>query len=200
MEKIDKNKMALLFLSLAIDYLHLIENVLKETVKQGNLHMLISDKHVTQDEYMDKTKWSDFHILVPILFNFYHGLELLMKGLCLLTDDKKFKPIHNIEELLECIRDNAKINESIKNILGKHIKLEQLQSDYLKNFLTNNNLSINEMYGVLRYPSDKNLEEIYKYGDLRYKEKKLIEYFKQIIEDSNNLRIESVKLYKKIEK
>ena len=191
-----KNKTAFAFLSLAINYLHLIESVLGETIKQGNLHMLTSNKNITQNEYIDKTKWSDFHILIPTLFNFYHGLELLMKGLVLLTDNEKIEPKHNFKKLLKRIKENKEINESIKHILEKHILLDKLQSDYLKNFLIKNNLSVDELYIILRYPSNKNLDKIYKYTNLHYKEDRLLQYFKQTIEDSSNLRIESVKLYK----
>lgn len=55
--------------------------------KQGNKKLIMSlyDPNETDEQsrqnYYQKTKWNDFNIGVPILFNFYHGLELCMKGL-----------------------------------------------------------------------------------------------------------------------
>ena len=38
-----KNLIPLSFLTMGIDYLRLVSNVLKENIKQGNSHMIISD-------------------------------------------------------------------------------------------------------------------------------------------------------------
>jgi hypothetical protein len=74
------------FLTLASKYLILVQNILNESIKIGNKHF------VTDGDYSENTRWSDFNIFIPTLFNFYHGLELLMKGLILIENpDSKIK-------------------------------------------------------------------------------------------------------------
>ena len=95
----EKFNLARHFLTLSETYFFLVRNVLEENVKQGNLHLVTLDKEISEEEYDEMTKWSDFNIF-PILFNFYHGLELLMKGFLILTDNYKLKIDHDLEKAL----------------------------------------------------------------------------------------------------
>ena len=84
----EKFNLARHFLTLSETYFFLVRNVLEENVKQGNLHLVTLDKEISEEEYDEMTKWSDFNIF-PILFNFYHGLELLMKGFLPASDNDR---------------------------------------------------------------------------------------------------------------
>jgi len=112
MNKNENNKKALHFLTLSFSYLSLVENVLNETINFGNEHLILSDHELLLGEYEGRTKWSDFNIIVPTLYNFYHGLELLMKGLVILLG-KEVDPKHNIGQLFSEIKSNGKVD--IKN-------------------------------------------------------------------------------------
>ena len=72
---------AISFLTLSFQFFSLVQNSLKETISQGNAWILTSDSELDFEEYAEETKWSDHQIIIPLLFNFYHGLELFLKGL-----------------------------------------------------------------------------------------------------------------------
>jgi len=154
-EKLDRS---FCFLSLSENYLLLVRNVLKETIKQGNIWVVLGDKKNTEKIYINKTKWSDFNIIIPILFNFYHGLELLMKGLLSLIDNYELKNSHDIKEILEDFRYNYIKNMEIINILNKYIDSNSMPKIFSE-CLKENNISINKFYIFLKYPTDKNISK-----------------------------------------
>ncbi|HCU48004.1 TPA: hypothetical protein DIC39_03025 [Patescibacteria group bacterium] len=186
---------SLAFLTLGINFLNLVENIFSETIKQGNAHFIIGDEFIDEKSYDQKTKWSDFRILPPTLFIFYHALELIMKGLEILENHEP-KPTHSLNDLYSKIRINEQIPVAIKNIFGKHIDEKFLSSNDIKNFLDTNALSIDDLYEAFRYPTDKNFNEVYKYLALKYRGRKLLPYIELIIEDSIQLRRETVSFYR----
>lgn len=184
---------ALGFLSLGFKFLRLTENVLTETIKQGNKHMIVQSgkSHATTpaeynwEEYFDNTKWSDFSILVPILFNYYHGLELVMKGVISCTEE--IEPKHGLTDLLTRVTNIANVPQEMKNLLLAHIDDAKI-NNAISDLLRKNNLSINELYVLLRYPIDKKQAVQFNYLDLHYQEDRLLPYFIQLVEDSKNIR------------
>jgi len=48
-----------------------------------------------------QTKWSDARLVEPLLFNFYHGLELLLKGFALWKSGSNPKLDHLLTVLLD---------------------------------------------------------------------------------------------------
>jgi hypothetical protein len=49
--------------------------------KQGNKTMIFMDGDLSEEdsdlEFNEGTKWNDLNIGIPILFNFFHGIELI---------------------------------------------------------------------------------------------------------------------------
>jgi hypothetical protein len=199
MEVINSHEKALLFIGFSFNHLSLVENVLNETIRQGNEHVVTSNYELLPGEYEIKTKWSDFNIIIPTLNNFYHGLELLMKGLILLFEED-VSIDHNLETLFGKISQNSKINIEIKNSLAEHLDKNKLYAWIITDFLKDNELTINQMYQALRYPLDTKFEKIREYYHLHYREEDGIPYFKKIINDSQKIRKECVELYRKITK
>ena len=75
------------YIGITYQFWNLVRESINEMEKINNVNLLISgyDSNISDAEsfeiYEEKTKWNDFKIGVPVLFNYYHGLELLMKGL-----------------------------------------------------------------------------------------------------------------------
>jgi len=42
----------------------------------------------SDEEFEEHTKWADSNIAEPVLFNFYHGLELSLKSLILVKGNE----------------------------------------------------------------------------------------------------------------
>lgn len=184
----DEKNLALHFLTLSEKYLSLVKNILQESIGSKNKWNVPG---VT--DYHDATKWSDFNIIMPVLFNFYHGLELLMKGL-LISEGKDINATHSLGDLLKEIKRTTTIDKEITNIIENHIDETRINSQ-LSIFLKENNLSVDKLHMAFRYPSDNNFDLIYNFFSLKYHEDELLPYFEKIISDIKNLCGLSVKSY-----
>jgi hypothetical protein len=181
----ENENVSLHFLTLANKYLILVQNILNESVKSENVWM------ITDGEYDEKTKWSDFNIFIPTLFNFYHGIEILMKGI-LLIENPQVKLNHNLEKLFKDIQKLFETNHEFVLILEKYINKDKLESN-LKYFFNENKISPRKFYDALKYPFNKNLTKNYDYFSLKYREGELLPLFKEMTSDIakiNSLAVE----------
>lgn len=181
---------ALGFLTLAMHYHHLAKNVL-EKMGESNSHIVVGSKG-TIDRYDELTKWSDFRVLIPTLFLFYHGLELQLKGL--LAFHNKINTNHSLQKLLSAIKKEKDIPLAVTTVAERHIDINQI-NHFLKKFITVNKISVDELYMSLRYPTDKKLTKDFSYFELKYKEKKIIPYIEILIADCKMLNKETGEYY-----
>lgn len=193
----EKFNLAEHFLTLSQAYFFLVRNVLEENIKQGNLHLVTLDKEISEKEYDEMTKWSDFNIF-PILFNFYHGLELLMKGFLILTDDYKLKIDHDLEKALDDFISYYQSQNEIIQVLTKYLRSDSMPT-LLSEWLHENRISISELYQFLRYPSDKKFKKEIDYSKLTYQEEKGKNLATDIVNDIKLLWPRFVKIYKNLE-
>jgi hypothetical protein len=150
--------------------------------KQGNEKLIISlyDSNQTDQEshenYYQKTKWNDFNIGVPILFNFYHGLELCMKGLLQEVGIKPTNKTHKLNGYFKLIKENKSlfIPEIITSI-GKVLDENNPFSEFFKS----NNSNVDNYYQLLRYPESIKGDD-FLHGEIRGKEKIGLKNFESI--------------------
>ena len=164
-----------LFLQLGLDYLKIASNILGENLKAGNKHVVISDYEIIEESYGIETQWSDFNIIVPTLFNFYHGLELVLKGLLSIITKDKTNYTHDITLLFNEINSDS-VTVKLYETLKRHLK-EPGINEILSGFLKTNGLSISQLYEALRYPEGRNLQKVYEYGKMYYLEGTALPYF-----------------------
>lgn len=196
----EENKFAvgLAFLTLSNKYLLLVRNILDENIKQGNLWMITGENEISLQDYDEKTKWSDFNIIIPTLFNFYHGIELLLKGFLILKINLKFD--HKITNLFGAFKDQYIESDNISDILKKYIdSQDSSMPEILKSSIQNNDKTIDDLYEFLRYPASKNIMKIHNYFDLKYKDIDGVNFFSNLKNDTDLLIKKSVQLYSKIE-
>lgn len=194
----NKLEIGLAFQTLSNKYLLLVKNILDETIKQGNLWILTDENEISQKDYDEKTKWSDFNIIIPMLFNFYHGVELLFKGF--LAFKINLKSTHKITELFNQFKNNYDENSNISDILKKYIEISNnTMPEILRLTLENNNKTVDNLYEFLRYPTTKDITKMNNYFNLKYKDRSGIDFFKNLKNDVDVLIKESVKLYRQIE-
>lgn len=198
----EKFNISLNFLTHSLKFLSLVTNVLEECAKQGNLHFL-SEKEISWEEfswekYHQITKWSDFNIF-PILFNFYHGLELLMKGFLILVENYNLKPAHNFEKLFKSFKSYYPSQAEILRILTKYLEIDSMPA-ILSEWLKDNTLTITQLHQFLEYPFNVGFSKNIDYSKLKYREEKGLELVKEIVRDIEVLQIEVVKLYRSLEK
>ncbi|APY10178.1 hypothetical protein BWZ22_02530 [Seonamhaeicola sp. S2-3] len=143
------------YLGLSYQFWTLTKESINEMEKQGNKKLIMSlyDPNETDEQshqnYYQKTKWNDFNIGVPILFNFYHGLELCMKGLLQEIGKLPTNKHHKLSDYFQIISENNSvfIPEIIVSI-GKVLNSENPFYDFFKS----NNSNVDNYYQLLRYP------------------------------------------------
>ena len=86
---------------LAINFWQLTLNVAYESINRDNPSSMLYEGWgwPTDEEYEEHMKWSDLNIVEPMLFNFYHGIELSLKSL-ILAKGNEIKKEHKLSILL----------------------------------------------------------------------------------------------------
>ena len=117
------------YIGITYQFWNLVRESINEMEKINNVSLLISghDSNISDAEsreiYEEKTKWNDFKIGVPVLFNYYHGLELLMKGLLQEINVEPRKKNHKLTEYYaQIIVHESKFTPEIINTLGQFLK------------------------------------------------------------------------------
>jgi hypothetical protein len=182
---------ALSFWTASFEYLMLAENVAKEIVAQGNNWIVVEDYPIDENEYNERTKWSDHCIMVPLLFNFYHGTELLVKGFLLARGFKRIT--HDILKLRLLFSQEYPNEKDLNLFFKKYTDISSMPL-VLKEFLTFNDLEFQDLYEALRYPSDPNFSVLNNYIRLRYRGRGGIEFFRELQGDILSARIAARKL------
>jgi hypothetical protein len=150
-------------LSMSQMYLVTAGELSKMIVRSKNRSALAARKKLSVAEINRRLKRSDSNLAGPLLFNFYHGLELTIKGHLLGQGRTKIKS-HNLIVLLEALQRNTNIDPLIDE-LSKWIPPPD-QSPIGK-FLTNNDITIDDWFQALKYSSLTGGKQI-NHFDLKY--------------------------------
>jgi hypothetical protein len=188
---------ALSFLTVANQYMALVESVAQETVKHNNLWVLVRDvdgSEITDAEYEKATRWSDHAVSIPSLFNFYHGIELLVKGFLLMPPASPVKAKHTLQKLCRQFAQRYSHAIELNSFIAKYTEEATLPA-ILADFLKSNGLTISELYQALRYPSDVSFAKLNAYADLKYKGNDGVAFFRALAADIDRARRAAAILY-----
>lgn len=186
-----------MFLKMSINYLQLVDNISGELIKQGNKIVILTDYQITPKEFEEKTKWNDYKIAEPLFFNFYHGLELLLKGFLLSKNIEPSENEHRIEKLHEDFLEYFTDQKIFVEILEKYIGHKTKLIEPLKTFFIENKITVNKFYEILRYPESRNAQVKYIYDSLKYNDESAIIFYQKLQEDISSLIIETVSFGRK---
>lgn len=144
---------ALSFFTMAHNFLTLVRLAVLEILEYDN------NTNVLKDTNGESNNWEAMTVSTPILFNFYHGLELAIKGYLVLQANNKTSVrghwfTHLIKEykmaypkehdtFISLVQENT-INLPEQSIMGK--------------FLSKNKIGIDSWYSALKYPYEKKHE------------------------------------------
>lgn len=179
-----KYDLARSFLTVSSQYLMLVKNVAREIVSKSNPLVVMEMKKLsegprTEDESLEAPRWNDQTLVIPLLSNLYHGIELLVKGFLLITPGVKVKPRHGIQRL--CRKFSAAYPNEIElnAFLQKYTEESQLPP-LLREFLKDNVLSFGDLYQTLRYPCDQDFSDLKRYVSLKYKGEEGAPFFQEL--------------------
>jgi len=192
----DNKQISASHFSLSDNFFQLVENVLTETIIHKNVDSYFGEpRDEIREHYRQLTKWSDFRIFIPILFNFFHGIELLLKGANYKVGFPLKEPNHRLSDHYSKFIVNYPTTSKVSIILKKYIFPTQLNCKILKDFYELNNINdSSRFYEVFKYPAEKSLQKSFDYMDLKNLGDEGIAFFNQIIKDIQTLRVESEKI------
>lgn len=138
------------YITLGYNFLQLTINAIEEMEIQGNAYIIFSNETLNEEEtwdnYKAKTRWNDNNIALPVLFNFYHGVELIIKGL-ILHCGSSFKTIHDLRRLLQnLVQSSNPPDDQLINLLKEVITYDP------NGFFAENQTTSSKAYLLFRYP------------------------------------------------
>ncbi len=177
------------YITLAYNFFQLAKEAINEMEKQGNQYIIISgvkdDVDDGWEDYERNTRWNDSNIGVPVLFNFYHGLELFMKGLLIRVGGQKSKS-HNLQDLYkELIKSEYNIPKKLTLLFKKYIYSENPYKD----FFEDNEGTANDFYTFLKYPESKTNKD-FTFRSIRGGEEQGLARYIEVRDDIINIRQE----------
>ena len=191
------NDIALRHFELSENFLDMVRIIFTESIKQGNRTYSIQSanqpKLEKEIEHRNQTKWSDEKILIPVLFNFFHGLELLLKGFKYIENppikgEQNIK--HDIKSLMSTFEKEYPANNKLIEIFKYYI-IPETHCAILSNFYKTNNISdSNQFIHFFKYPTNGNFTQKFDFKDLRKTKDTGIEFFEKVIADIEIIRIE----------
>lgn len=191
------NDIALQHFELSENFLDMVGIILTESIKQGNktdsFQSADKPKLEKEIEHRNQTKWSDEKILIPVLFNFFHGLELLLKGFKYIKkppikNGKNTK--HDIKDLMSTFEEDYPNENKFIEIFKYYITPEN-HCKILFDFYQENEIpDSNKFIHFFKYPTNGNFTQEFKFKALKKTKKDGIKFFKKIIADIEIIRTE----------
>jgi hypothetical protein len=129
-------------------FLRLAEAACGELVKGENADIVISNRPITPSEYNERTKWSDHSIGVSVLFCFFHGMEVILKGFISIQDT--VPKHHRLTELLANFEQRYP-GANVGKIIANWTR-DLDPASPLGRFLAQNHISIDDWFQALKYP------------------------------------------------
>jgi hypothetical protein len=176
------------FFGLGVDFLGLAKAACVELIERDNIHVVVGDRSVIE-QYHELTKWSDFNIAVPVLFNFFHGIELMLKGeLAILGVTSKH---HRLADLLSQLEDSAGDTE-FGRVVAKYVR-DVDPSSPLGRFFESNGIKPDAWYEAFKYPESTGGSE-FDHWALMYNGPDAIGFWQDIADASDAILEQSVVL------
>lgn len=183
------NQLSLGYWTLGAQFLRLAHESCSEIVNSGNKHLVASNVPMPSDQYDQATRWSDHSVGTAVLFNFFHGIELILKGF--LSAKGVLKQHHRLTELLEDFEvsfPDTDLAREIWNALPAPCTCTPISR-----FLDSNSIEIDNWYEALKYPESRGRKQ-FSHIDLKYGGSTTIPFWNDIRELSLEIRVRAVAL------
>jgi hypothetical protein len=183
------------YLIMAQQFLLTARNVLAEMVRQGNLWTVVAERPISNDELEERTRWSDFNTMVPTLFLFIHGTELLFKGIFEMRKIP-YDRNHELSGLLSQVPAQDPC-QSVVPVVRKYIGSTPDTPSFLRHYIENNRTisSPKRLYESLRYPETNSGLEFDQYY-LRHNSESVLAEVEKLIADIDTILSTTVAAYR----
>jgi len=178
------------FIPIALHFWNIVQLLVEQMQTSGN-KWSIQDDYSEEDNGVNEIfKRNDISLGGPLMFNFYHGLELFMKGLLELENISLDKTNHNLKDLYKIIKENeSRYSVSLIQVLKKHIYNQKSYNPFFKD----NDMDVNDFYIGLKYPQNRDGSKEYNYASIRGKEEETLKIYLAMNGAINELKEEMQK-------
>ena len=194
---------SLSFWSMGLKYFHLVRVTAEQVVGTKNRTEAAWWGERTREEEakeLDRqTKWSDARLVEPLLFNFYHGLELLLKGFALWRSGSNPKLDYRLTVLLDSFMKEYPGEVDLILAFQKYLA-EPTMPEMLRDFLEKNESHVDRLYESLRYPSNRDMSQDYEHIMLKYKGRKGLPFYEELVTDIGVIAKCAVTLGREVER
>jgi hypothetical protein len=180
---------------LATHFLGLVEAASHELVQSENAWVLVADRDISESDYEAATRWSDHTLGIAVLFDFFHGVELMLKGFIAL--DGSSPRHHRLTGLLADFEASHPGTEVGVLVAAHTANLDP--GSPLGVFLAANGLGIDSWNEALKYPESKKGESFDHVG-LQYGGRATIDFWRTLGKAAREIRIASVRLARSLER
>jgi hypothetical protein len=182
----DKYYRSLTFWSLGLKYLHLTKVTAEQIVENRN-QMVATwwGKKTPEEEAAEldrQTKWSDSRLVEPLLFNLFHGLELVLKGFILFRQTESRKLDHGLTELLSSFRTLYPAERELAAVFGRYVDASAMPA-LLREFLRANSATVDSYYQLFRYPFNPKFTKEHDHFKLKYKGSRGLPFYRDLLTD-----------------
>jgi hypothetical protein len=158
--------------------------------KSGNRHAVASELPLSPEEYSSQTKWSDHSVGIPIMFNFYHAVELLLKGFLVASTGESVTG-HHLTSLLEKLE--KAMPQTNFGVVASRVIRDIPPESPIGRFLSSNRLTIDRWYEALKYP-ELTSGQMVTHIDLKYGASQELPHWEALRSATEELRTSAVKL------
>ncbi|MGY4829170.1 hypothetical protein ACVNIS_11375 [Sphaerotilaceae bacterium SBD11-9] len=183
------------YATLGMQFLRAAENSCAELVKRDNCLAVVfnSEQGFDMEAYEEATGWSDHKIGVPILFTFFHGVELTLKAF--LVPAGVGKKNHRLTQLLaefESIYPNTKLAAHLRQCITGIDAAAPLGA-----FLDRNAATVDSWYQTLKYPETMNGLPVI-HTALKYKGTDGVPFWESVGDAARDIRLECIALARSV--
>lgn len=175
-----------------MQYLIATETLLNKICENKNSSSYFG-KPMPDDVIEKKLEGNDQNLFYPLMFNFYHTIEMYYKHL-LVLGNQTFKKEHKLSDLFNQIENTGILNidNSLSFDLSVYINMESLQEAFppFYNYLYKIEKNPDDFYLFLKYPNYTNEvnKEIFQDPYLLGQQQNTLIYYKSLQKYVENLR------------
>jgi hypothetical protein len=174
---------------LATHFLCLVEAASHELVRTDNTWVFVSDEDISESAYESATKWSDHTVGIAVLFDFFQGVELMLKGFIAL--DGRIPKHHRLTELLADFEASHPGTE-VGALVATYTR-DLDRGSPLGIFLAANGLEIDSWNEALKYPESKKGKR-FDHLRLKYGGLDTVGFWRTLSSAAREIRVAAVKL------
>jgi len=184
-----QNTLSLSYWTLGAQFLRLAHESCVEIVNGGNKFLVTGDEPISPSAYSQVVRWSDHSVGTSVLFSFFHGVELTLKGfLVAIGSQPKGHQLTDLLQKFETSFPNTDLGSAIRTALPS-----AGEDSPMGRFLSSNSIQIDSWYEALKYP-ESTKGQSFSHFDLKFGGAGALPFWQALHASSSDIHSKAVAL------